>query len=97
MAGFTKLHLDASMALGDDACENGALPPAVIAERTAELCRVAEEAYRELLRSNPDAVPPVYVIGTEVPVPGGMQDEEDALQVTRSGDLMETVRCPGSN
>ncbi|MGI6565820.1 MAG: D-tagatose-bisphosphate aldolase, class II, non-catalytic subunit [Limnochordia bacterium] len=92
MAGFTKLHLDASMALGDDACENGALPPAVIAERTAELCRVAEEAYRELLRSNPDAVPPVYVIGTEVPVPGGMQDEEDALQVTRSGDLMETVR-----
>ncbi|NLY29850.1 MAG: D-tagatose-bisphosphate aldolase, class II, non-catalytic subunit [Firmicutes bacterium] len=92
MAGFTKLHIDCSMALGDDVCKDGALDPAVIAERTAELCQVAEEAYKELLCSNPDAVPPVYVIGTEVPVPGGMQEEEDGLQVTRPEDLKETVR-----
>ncbi|NLA59131.1 MAG: D-tagatose-bisphosphate aldolase, class II, non-catalytic subunit [Firmicutes bacterium] len=91
LAGFSKLHIDTSMALGDDASRNGALEPAVIAERTAELCQVAEEAYREVLRLNPSAVPPVYVIGTEVPVPGGVQEEEDALQVTRPEDLRETV------
>jgi len=92
LAGFSKLHIDCSMALGDDATNHGALDPRTIAERTAKLCQVAEEAYHELARSNPEAAPPVYVIGTEVPIPGGMQEEEDTLQVTRPEDLRETVR-----
>lgn len=59
-AGFRKIHLDASMACGD---EQGPLPDEVIAARAAELCAAAEKAGAE--------VKPVYVIGTEVPVPGG--------------------------
>ena len=46
-----------------------ALSDAVVAERTAALCALAEAAWREAA-----ARPPVYVIGTEVPVPGGAQE-----------------------
>lgn len=52
-AGFTKIHLDASMASADD----GRLSEGQIAERAAELCAVAESRGRADL---------VYVIGTEV-------------------------------
>ena len=50
------------------------LPEATIAERAAELCAVAEEAGggRDL----------VYVVGTEVPIPGGELEALDALAVT---------------
>ena len=81
-AGFTKIHLDASMHLGDDGDRSVALPPELIAQRTAELCQAAEEAYAELITENPNAVQPVYVIGTEVPVPGGHQEELGELLPT---------------
>ena len=70
-AGFSKIHLDTSMACADDR----ALSEAAIAERAAELCAVAEEAAagRDL----------VYVIGTEVPIPGGELEALDSLAVTR--------------
>ena len=68
-AGFTKIHLDASMACAGDAT----LSEQTIAERGAELCAVAESAGRDL----------VYVIGTEVPIPGGELQNLDALAVTR--------------
>ena len=42
------------------------LPDAIVAERAARLCAVAEARMRGAA-----AEPPVYVIGTEVPVPGG--------------------------
>ncbi|KGC41917.1 D-tagatose-bisphosphate aldolase, class II, non-catalytic subunit [Burkholderia pseudomallei] len=61
-AGFTKIHLDASMACADDAAP---LSDATIAERAAQLCAAAEEAAEAAGAS------PVYVIGTEVPTPGG--------------------------
>lgn len=93
VAGFTKIHLDASMHLGDDeGAGKTALDPAIIAERTAVLCIAAEAGYQERLASNPDAVAPVYVIGTEVPVPGGTQGDDDSLQVTTPADFHETVR-----
>src|ERR1700722_3295465 len=60
-AGFTKIHLDASMPCAGDPAQ---LSDEVVAQRTAQLCKVAEKA-----RISGDA--PVYVIGTEVPVPGG--------------------------
>lgn len=61
-AGFSKIHLDASMACQDD--------PAILSDedvalRSVALCRAAEQA-RDLA-----AEAPVYVIGTEVPTPGG--------------------------
>lgn len=61
-AGFTKIHLDASMACADDAAP---LSDATIAERAAQLCAAAEEA------AEAAGALPVYVIGTEVPTPGG--------------------------
>ncbi|AHI66154.1 D-tagatose-bisphosphate aldolase, class II, non-catalytic subunit [Burkholderia thailandensis] len=61
-AGFTKIHLDASMACADDAAP---LSDETVAERAAQLCAAAEEAAVAAGAS------PVYVIGTEVPTPGG--------------------------
>jgi len=64
-AGYQKIHLDASMPCGDDA---KSLDEKAVAERAANLCRAAEEAYEELPIGSPR---PLYVIGTEVPPPGG--------------------------
>lgn len=89
LAGFTKIHLDASMPLADD--QNLPLNPEIIAERGAQLCQAAEEAYQELLKTIPSAMQPVYVIGTEVPTPGGMQAEDEELTVTTVADFRETV------
>ena len=88
-AGIVKLHLDASMNLGGDG--KAPISPRLIAQRTAELARAAEEAFNELREETPDALAPTYVIGTEVPIPGGTQGEDDVLQVTTPADLEETV------
>lgn len=89
-AGFTKLHLDTSMRLADDD-PAAPLSDAVIARRGADLCRAAEEAWRERVRETPQAVAPVYVIGSEVPIPGGARQEEEALHVTSPGRLRATI------
>lgn len=72
-AGFTKLHLDTSMGC---AGEPEALPDDLTARRAARLASVAEA-------SRQGEVEAVYVIGTEVPVPGGAVGGLDHLQVTR--------------
>lgn len=91
-AGAVKIHLDASMPLADDPA--GALDPTVSASRAAELCAAAESEFALLSKSNPSATPPVYVIGTEVPVPGGFAGEENSEgpAPTRPEDLRETIR-----
>jgi D-tagatose-1,6-bisphosphate aldolase subunit GatZ/KbaZ len=71
-AGFVKIHLDASMPC---AGEKAPLADDVIAERAARLCAAAES----VRSSNP----PYYVIGTEVPTPGGALEEEPQLTVTK--------------
>jgi D-tagatose-bisphosphate aldolase class II non-catalytic subunit len=82
-AGFTKIHLDTSMGC---AGESVALADEVTAERAADLAAAAEAAV------DPEAFgPPVYVIGTEVPVPGGALEALDHLQVTRPEAALETV------
>jgi D-tagatose-1,6-bisphosphate aldolase subunit GatZ/KbaZ len=78
-AGFTKIHLDTSMSVGDDPSE---IPDALIAARGARLCAAAEKAYAALSAKTPGASPPVYVIGSEVPAPGGAAGEDDALKPT---------------
>ncbi len=70
-AGFQKIHLDASMACGG---EPTPLPEETIARRAARLCAAAERASSDRK--------PVYVIGTEVPVPGGATESLQELQVT---------------
>lgn len=62
-AGFEKIHLDCSMRCADDP---EVLPEATIAERAAQMAAVAEAAARDV------GAQPIYVIGTEVPPPGGM-------------------------
>ena len=62
-AGFAKLHLDTSMGC---AGEPAALADEVTAERAAALAKVAEAAVG-------NGLAPIYIIGTEVPVPGGAQ------------------------
>jgi D-tagatose-1,6-bisphosphate aldolase subunit GatZ/KbaZ len=86
LAGFAKIHLDASMACADD--PPGALSPHTATERTAELCAVAEAAHRERPAGG---TPPLYIVGTEVPTPGGEQETADHLAVTRSADARETL------
>jgi D-tagatose-1,6-bisphosphate aldolase subunit GatZ/KbaZ len=73
-AGFRKIHLDCSMSCGDDP---RALPDELIAERAAQLCAQAENAWHG---SGDEA--PVYVIGSEVPVPGGASEALHELEVT---------------
>lgn len=83
-AGFTKLHLDTSMGC---AGEPAALPDAITAERAASLAAVAEKAVTET-----GGMKPVYIIGTEVPIPGGAMEELDVLEVTHANAALETVR-----
>lgn len=91
-AGFTKVHLDASMHLGDDRSDRSKpLPCELTAERSAILCRASEETYRNLSALQPEAPVPVYVIGTEVPAPGGRASKEKLPEITRPDDFEKTV------
>lgn len=91
-AGFTKIHLDTSMRLGDDD-PSAALTDEVIARRGALLCAVAENAYEQRRSSAPDAQPPVYVIGSEVPIPGGAQENEAGISVTSPEACRQTIEA----
>jgi len=82
--GYVKIHLDASMKLGDDD-PGRPLDVELSARRAATLARAAEEA-------RPDrGADPRYVIGTEVPIPGGAQVHEEGVQVTAADDVRRTI------
>jgi len=88
-AGFTKIHLDASMPCADDEGDkNRPLSDDIVSARAAELCQAAEQTHRSLPRGS---TPPLYVIGTEVPIPGGEQMGSQAPAVTRTKDLARTL------
>ncbi|MBN1499853.1 MAG: class II D-tagatose-bisphosphate aldolase, non-catalytic subunit [Spirochaetes bacterium] len=89
-AGFSKIHIDTSMHLGDDV-KTEKLKTSVIARRAAFLCNIAEQAFNEIKDQNRTLMRPVYVIGSEVPVPGGSQDEEETLEITKPSDLEDTI------
>ena len=90
MAGFTKIHLDTSMRVLDDDI-SVPLDDATIAGRGARLCAVAENAFAKLLKQNPNALAQVYIIGSEVPIPGGAQEHEDGISVTHPADCQKTL------
>jgi D-tagatose-1,6-bisphosphate aldolase subunit GatZ/KbaZ len=79
-AGFVKIHLDTSMACSGECAP---LPDHVVADRAARLCQVAERS------SNGE--PRFYVIGTEVPIPGGATESLEELAVTSYGDAARTL------
>jgi D-tagatose-1,6-bisphosphate aldolase subunit GatZ/KbaZ len=77
--GFEKIHLDCSMGC---AGEPLALDDERTAARAARLAAIAE-TYA--------TAQPVYVIGTEVPVPGGALEEVEHLEVTSPEAAKTTV------
>jgi len=72
-AGFLKLHLDTSMGC---AGEPVALADQLTAERAARLAMVAEQAAAKA------GTRPYYIIGTEVPTPGGALEAVPETVVT---------------
>lgn len=91
-AGFSKIHIDTSMRLADDD-PNQRLPDATIARRGALLCKEAERAARRYRAAHPAAPMPVYVIGSEVPIPGGAMENEDSVAVTSPEDCQATLEA----
>jgi D-tagatose-1,6-bisphosphate aldolase subunit GatZ/KbaZ len=82
-AGYTKIHLDCSMACPDDPT---VLTDEIVAGRAARLLRVAEDTAH---RKGSDG--PVYVIGTEVPVPGGAHETLGRLTPTPADRARRTI------
>ena len=83
-AGFRKIHLDCSMSCAGDPVP---LSDAIVSQRAAVLCQVAEQTWQKV-----GGEAPVYVVGTEVPVPGGAQEDlEDDLALTTANDAQQTL------
>ncbi len=78
-AGYRKIHLDASFACADD---RGRLTDEIVAERCARMAEVCEGVW--------ESAPPIYVVGTEVPTPGGTHDTEE-MHVTSAADVERTL------
>lgn len=91
-AGYTKIHLDTSMRLGDDPA-NVRLPDTLIAQRAARLAKACEEEVQILKEAGQDVMEPVYIIGSEVPIPGGALHEQAGMQITRPEDLHASIQA----
>lgn len=83
-AGFHKLHLDCSMGCEGEAA---ALDDEEAATRAARLAAIAERHATER------GMAPVYVIGTEVPPPGGATHSILDLAVTSSDAVPATINA----
>jgi D-tagatose-bisphosphate aldolase class II non-catalytic subunit len=82
-AGFRKIHLDASMGC---AGEPAALDDATTAGRALRLAKAAEQA---ALKAGGEM--PVYIIGTEVPPPGGAHHVITELEPTSVAAARQTI------
>jgi D-tagatose-1,6-bisphosphate aldolase subunit GatZ/KbaZ len=85
-AGYTKIHLDTSMPCHDDPV--GALADHVIAERSAELACIAETTWQS---KSSEKSPLRYVIGSEVPAPGGMVEKVGHQAISQVEDVQKTI------
>jgi len=83
-AGFVKIHLDCSMSCAGDPSP---LTDDLVAERAARLARVAEDTAVRA-RGVSDLL---YVVGTEVPVPGGAHETIDGLSPTSADAARVTI------
>ena len=91
-AGFKKIHLDTSMRLADDP-KDQPLTDETIAHRGAVLYKACEEAYQERLKDHPGEERPAFIIGSEVPIPGGAQEAEDSITVTKPEAVEKTLQA----
>ena len=78
-AGYRKIHLDASFPCADD---RGRLSDEIVAERCARMAEVCESVW--------ESAPPIFVVGTEVPTPGGSREAEQ-MHVTSAEDVERTL------
>jgi len=78
-AGYRKIHLDASFVCAGDPRP---LTDEIVAERCARMAEVAERSW--------NGAPPIYVVGTEVPTPGGAREAEE-MKVTSVEDVERTL------
>ncbi|TNJ08479.1 tagatose-bisphosphate aldolase subunit KbaZ [Aeromonas veronii] len=86
VAGFKKIHLDCSMS-----CQGDPVPltDELVAERAARLAQIAEQTCLATFGES-DLV---YVIGTEVPVPGGAHEDLAELTVTTPEAARHTLEA----
>jgi len=90
LAGYSKIHLDASMGMVDDSEEKcGTLNPVTVAQREARLCLEVEKVYKNTFKSG--SILPVYVIGTEVPAPGGTKEARKNDEISSPFNLKRTI------
>jgi len=90
LAGYSKIHLDASMSLADDLKKKSEiLNPELIALRAAKLCQEVEKNYSNNLLGS--SLLPVYIVGTEVPSPGGTKDDMMVRELTVPDNLRKTI------
>ncbi len=85
-AGFSKIHLDTSARCKDD--PGPELPPETSAKRAAELCMAAETAPPK--PSNKDRL--FYVVGNDVPAPGGSLEHIDNIRITDPNELIASIK-----
>ncbi|MFD9900324.1 D-tagatose-bisphosphate aldolase, class II, non-catalytic subunit [Mesorhizobium sp. NPDC059025] len=82
-AGFEKIHLDTSMGC---AGEPTALADDLTAARAARLAVVAEKTAAQV-----GVKRPFYIVGTEVPPPGGATHALSSIEVTRPQAALQTL------
>jgi len=91
-SGFKKIHIDTSMSLADD-CEedNAPLDKDIIAKRCIDLIKTSEDTINELKKQNKKIAEPVYVIGTDIPAPGGSDEVVSGRRITKVSEFKDTV------
>ncbi len=80
-AGFTKIHLDCSEGCADEPAQVG---DTIAASRAADLARTA-------LHASQNADHLLFIIGTEVPPPGGARADDHGITPTTPGAAMATI------
>lgn len=87
--GYQKIHLDTSMFCADDLGDRTKpLSDEIVADRASILCKVAEDSWERNRKNHPK---PVYIIGTEVPIPGGAQNMHENILPTSPEDFARTI------
>ena len=87
-AGYQKIHLDASMFCADDEGDRKKpLADDIVAERVVQLCELCERTWKPGVSKDK----PLYVIGTEVPIPGGAKEHETIIHPTSGESIIKTI------
>ena len=90
LAGFTKIHIDTSMKISSDD-QHTPLSVETVAKRAAILMEVANKAFEKRQKENDQAIKPCFIVGSEVPIPGGEQEEVETLEVTKVDEFNKQV------